>query len=141
MLKRPVTKFQCPVAKDCTERLSAVALSLGLIIPRGLCVSGHVARVSFFSQQIRHRNALPKIPWEDAVQGIGMATSTVASEGKQKIVVYRQSVLQTVTSLRVVSLVFRGQDPQKITNINPQQEARFSLWKNLILRESGGNGA
>ena len=70
-----------------------------------------------------------------------MATSTVASEGKQKIVVYRQSVLQTVTSLRVVSLAFRGQDPQKITNINPQQEARFSLWKNLILRESGGNGA
>ena len=60
---------------------------------------------------------------------------------KQGNVVYRQSVLQTVTSLRVVSLVFRGQDPQKITNINPQQEARFSLWKNLILRESGGNGA
>ena len=60
---------------------------------------------------------------------------------KQGIVVYRQRVLQTVTSLRVVSLVFRGQDPQKITNINPQQEARFSLWKNLILRESGGNGA
>ena len=60
---------------------------------------------------------------------------------KQGIVVYQQRVLQTVTSLRVVSLVFRGQDPQKITNINPQQEARFSLWKNLILQESGGNGA
>ena len=37
--KRPITKFPCPVflviAKDCTERLSAVALSSGLIIPRG----------------------------------------------------------------------------------------------------------
>ena len=99
------------------------------LIPRGLCVSGHGARVSFFSQQIRHRNALPKIAWEDAVQGIGMATSTVASEKKQKIAVYRQSVLQTVTSLRVVSLVFRGHDLLKITNINPQQEARFLLWK------------
>ena len=50
---------------------------------------------------------------------------------KQGIVVYRQRVLQTVTSLRVVSLVFRGHDLLKITNINPQQEARFSLWKKL----------
>ena len=50
---------------------------------------------------------------------------------KQGNVVYRQRVLQTVTSLRVVSLVFRGHDLLKITNINPQQEARFSLWKKL----------
>ena len=55
---------------------------------------------------------------------------------KQGIVVYRQRVLQTVTSLRVVSLVFRGHDLLKITNINPQQEARFLLWKKLdYLRE------
>ena len=56
---------------------------------------------------------------------------------KQGIVVYQQRVLHTVTSLRVVSLVFRGHDPLKITNINPQQEARlgssserrkWSLW-------------
>ena len=38
-------------------------------------------------------------------------------------VVYRQRVLQTVTSLRVVSLVFRGHDLLKIANINPQQES------------------
>ena len=48
---------------------------------------------------------------------------------KQGIVVYQQRVLQTVTSLRVVSLEYRGHDLLKITNINPQQEARFSLWK------------
>ena len=55
---------------------------------------------------------------------------------KQGNVVYRQRVLQTVTSLRVVSLVFRGHDLLKITNINPQQEARFLLWKKLdSLRE------
>ena len=48
---------------------------------------------------------------------------------KQGIVVYRQHVLQTVTSLRVVSLVFRGHDLLKITNSNRQQEARFLLWK------------
>ena len=50
---------------------------------------------------------------------------------KQGIVVYRQRVLQTVTSLRVVSLVFRGHDLLKIANINPQQEATLSLWKKI----------
>ena len=48
---------------------------------------------------------------------------------KQGIVVYQQRVLQTVISLPVISLVFRGHDLLKITNINPQQEASFSLWK------------
>ena len=60
---------------------------------------------------------------------------------KQGIVVYRQRVLQTVTSLGVVSLVFRRRVLLKIANFNPQQEARFSLWKKLVPRESGGNGA
>ena len=59
----------------------------------------------------------------------------------QGIVVYRQCDLQTVTSLRVVSLAFRGHDLLKIANIIPQQEARFSLCKKLVPRESGGNGA
>ena len=60
---------------------------------------------------------------------------------KQGNFVYRQRVLQTVTSLRVVSLVFRGHDLRKIANINPQQEATFSLRKKLVPRESVGNGA
>ena len=60
---------------------------------------------------------------------------------KQGNVVYRQRVLQTVRFLRVVSLMFRGHDLQKIANINPQQEATISLWKNLVPRESAGNGA
>ena len=46
------------------------------------------------------------------------------------IVLYWQRVLQTVTSLGVVSLVFRGHDLLKIANFNPQQEARFLIWKN-----------
>ena len=50
---------------------------------------------------------------------------------KQENVVSGQRVLQTVTSLRVVSAVFRGHNPLKITNINPQQETRFLLWKKL----------
>ena len=50
---------------------------------------------------------------------------------KQDIVVYRQRVLQAVTSPGVVSLVFRGHDLLKIANFNPQQEARFSLRKKI----------
>ena len=49
---------------------------------------------------------------------------------KQGNVVYRQRVLQTVTSLRVVLLVFRGHDLGK--------EATFSLRKKLLPRESAG---
>ena len=60
---------------------------------------------------------------------------------KQGNVVCRQSVLQTVTSVLVVSQVFRGHDLRKIANINPQQEATLSLWKKLVPRESAGNGA
>ena len=96
--------------------------------------------------QIRHcRIGFTEKAWEDAVQGLGMAMSTVASEKNREllrgIVVYRQRVLQTVTSLRVVSLVFRGHDLLKIANINPQQEATLSLWKKLVPQESAGNGA
>ena len=60
---------------------------------------------------------------------------------KQGNVVYRQRVLQTVTSLRVVSLMFRGHDLQKIANINSQQEVTLAVWKKLVSRESAGNGA
>ena len=60
---------------------------------------------------------------------------------KQGNVVYPQRVLQTVTFLRVVSLVFRVYDLLKIANINPQQEATLSLWKNIVPRESAGNEA
>ena len=60
---------------------------------------------------------------------------------KQGNAVYRQRVYQTVTSLRVVSLVFRGHDLMKMANINSQQEATLLLWKKLVPRESGGDGA
>ena len=60
---------------------------------------------------------------------------------KQGIVVYQQRVLQTVTSLRVVSLVFRGHYLLKITNFNPSKKPDFPYGKNLVLRVSGGNGA
>ena len=71
---------------------------------------------------------------------VGKRQTELSVREKQGIVVYRQRVLQTVTSLRVVSLVFRGHDLLEIANFNPQQEARFSLWKKLVPRKSGGNG-
>ena len=73
--------------------------------------------------------------------------STVASEKKKGIVVYQRRVFQTVTSLRVVSLLFRGPDLLKIPNINPQKgpvtskKPHFHYGKKLVPRESGGNGA
>ena len=96
-----------------------------------------MVRASFFPQ-IRHRNAFTEIAWEDAEQGHGNVYLSVRE--KQGVVVYRQRVLQTVISLGVVSLVFRENDLLKIANFNPQQEARFSLWKKLIPRENGGSG-
>ena len=42
--------------------------------------SGSRGSSECFSPPVCHRNALTEIAWEDAVQGLGMAMSTVASE-------------------------------------------------------------
>ena len=74
-----MTKFPCPlflmIAKDCTERMSAVALSVGLILFR----AANASRVTW-SERVRHWNAFTETAWEDALQGLGVATPTVASE-------------------------------------------------------------
>ena len=68
------------VAKDCTEPLSAV-----LPCPQALLFrAAHAFRVTW-SERVRHRNALTEIAWEDAVQGLGMAMSTVASEKNREM--------------------------------------------------------
>ena len=133
-----MTKFPCPVflmiAKDCTERMFAVTLSVGLIL---------------FREQMRFGSRGPCSPLKCLDRDWVGRRRTGTRRGKvyrsvrenPGNVVYRQLVLQTVTSLRVVSLVFRGHDLLKIANINPQQEATLSLWKKLVPRESGGNGA
>ena len=88
------------IAKDCTERLSAVALSVRRII--------HSARLMRFGSRGPSEFALTEIAWEDA-RRTGTRHGNVyrsVREKQQGNVVYRQRVLQTVTSLRVVSLVF-----------------------------------
>ena len=100
--KRQITEFPCAVflmiAKDCTEGLSAVALSVGLNFPRGYCVSGHVVLAS----------SPPKsLDWDCVgrrLTGTRHGNVYRSVREKQGNVVYRQCVLQTVTSLRVVSL-------------------------------------
>ena len=77
---------------------------------------------SKFFSQIRHRNALTEIAWEEAEQGVGgnVYHGVIEKQGiVAGIVVYRQRVLQTVTSLGVASLVFRRRDLLKIANFNP----------------------
>ena len=58
-----------------------------------------MVRASFFSQ-VRHRNALTEIAWEDAVQGLGQGLghnvyrSVIEKQGiVAGIVVYRQRIL------------------------------------------------
>ena len=38
-----------------------------------------------WSERVRHRDALTEIAWGDAVQGLGLAMSTVASEKNREI--------------------------------------------------------
>ena len=95
------------------------------------------------------KSLLSVIPFSERKTEIVPSSSVITMDvyrsvrEKQGNVVYRQRVLQTVTSLRVVSLVFRGHDLLKFAkiNINPQQEATLSVWKKLVPRESAGNGA
>ena len=72
-----------------------------------------------------------------------MAMSTLASKKNRGLLFIGKRVVQKVTSPGVISLVFRGHDLLKIANFDPQQEARFLLWKKLVpqeIQESGGNG-
>ena len=62
---------------------------------------------SEFFSQIRHRNALTEIAWEDAV------ASEKNRELLNGIVVYRRRILQRVTSLRVAS-ISRARPPENL---------------------------
>ena len=104
-------------------------------ISRGKCVSGHVVRASS-ALKCLDRVCVGRRP-----TGTRRGNAYCGVREKLGNVVYRQRVLQTVTSLSVVSLLFSGHGLLKIANINPQQEATLSLWKKLVPRESGGNGA
>ena len=60
------------IANDCTERLSAVALSIGLIIRAGNAFGIKMPSIT-------------EDAWEDAEQELGMAMSTLASEKNREL--------------------------------------------------------
>ena len=66
----------------------------------------------FFSQQIRHRNALPEIAWEDTVQGIGMAMSTVESEKKQGMLIIDKVFYNIDISACCFTSISRARPPE-----------------------------
>ena len=81
---------------------------------------------SEFFSPIRHRNALTKIAWEEAEQGLGgnVYSSVIEKQGiVAGIVVYWQRVLQTVTSLGVVSL----RPPENHKFYSPARSLIFAL--------------
>ena len=82
-----------------------------------------------WSERVRHRNALSEITWEDARRTGTRHGNVNRSVREKEEMLFIGNVFSTVTSLRVVSLVFRGHDLLEIANINPQQEATLSLWK------------
>ena len=79
-------------AKDCTERLSAVALSVGLIILRGKCVSGDVSERVFFSSDTPLRY-LDRDCVGRRRTGTRHGNVYRSAKEKQGIVVYRQRLL------------------------------------------------
>ena len=83
---------------------------------------------SKFFSQIRHRNALTTIAWEDAV------ASEKNRELLHGIVVYRRRVLQTVTSLRVAS-ISRARPPENLKYYSPARSQISAMEKISSPRE------
>ena len=71
----PKGSCACPTLGELQQGL---AQSLGVVIARGRCVSGHVERASF-SSRVRHRNALTEKAQKDAAQELGKATTTTTA--------------------------------------------------------------
>ena len=101
------------IAKDCTKGMSAVGLSFPRphSISRGKCISGHVVCASS-SLKCLDRDCVGS-------RRTGTRRGKVYRSVREKPgnIVYRQRVLKTVTSLRIVSLVFRRHDLLIIANI------------------------
>ena len=83
--------------------------------------SGSRGPSEFFFPQVCHRNALTKIAWEDAVQGLGMAMSTVVSKTeKGNCCLSATCFANSDISARCFTSIYG---------------------KNVVVRVSGGNGA
>ena len=124
-----------PVSSFCNDSKGLYRMTVGRCL---VCRPHYSSRQMRFGSRVPANffffsNTPPKYPKRDFVGGrrTGTRHGNVyrSIREKQGVVVYQQRVLQTVASLRVVSPVLRGHDLLKISNINHQQGARFSLWK------------
>ena len=94
------------IAKDCTERPAAVALSVGRIIPRT-----NAFRVTW-SERVRHRNVLTEIAWEDSVQGLGMTMFTAVSEKNREMLFIGTCLTNSDVSGCCFTSVSRARPPE-----------------------------
>ena len=80
LLRLSVNFFQLRL----TDKATADSRSVQSLAIIKLFRAANAFRVTW-SERVRHRNALTEIAWEDAVQGLGMAMSTVASEKNREM--------------------------------------------------------
>ena len=87
--KLSTTKCLCPVFLNDSEGLYRTTVYCRCLVCRPHYSSRQMrfgSRVrAFFFSRIRHQNTLNEISWEDDVQGLGMAMSTVASEKNREL--------------------------------------------------------
>ena len=116
------------IAKDRTERTVCRCLVHRPHYSARLIRFGSRGPSEFFSQ-IRHRNALTEIAWEDVEQGLGMAISTLASEKNMELlfignVFYKQWHLEGTTSLKSQILIPARSQIFAMEKISSRRERR-----------------
>ena len=80
-----------------------------------------------WSQRVRHRNALTEIAWEDAVQGLGMTMSTVASEKTGKCCLLATCFTNSDISACCFTSVSRARPPENRKYLSPARSHTFAL--------------
>ena len=139
----PRTRFPGWTAKKCTKKHDARAALLFwllnlLLFWRSRCRrrrrifrsllfrAANAFRVTW-SWRVRHRNALTEIAWEDAVQGLGMAMSTVASE-KNREMLFVGNVFYKQWHLCVLfHSCFEGTTTGKLQILIPSKKPHFQV--------------
>ena len=134
--KRPTTKFPCPVFLMIQKGLYRTTVCRDLSLSQAsLFRTANAFRVTWservFFPQVCHRNALTEIAWEDAVQALGMAMSTVASE-KNRELLFISNVFYKPWHLSVLfHEYFEGTNPWKSQILIHSKKPDFCYGKKL----------
>ena len=136
MWKRPITKSD-PVSSVFNDSNGQYRATVCRWLVRRPHYSARLKRfgsrgpsVFFFFFQIRYRNTLTEKAWEDAIQGLGMAMSTEASE-KNKELLFIGNVFYKQWHLRVLfHKYFKSTTSWKSQILIPRKKADFRYAKN-----------